>query len=205
MYANSAGEEVYSVSSMLNADHLTEQEQAYIETGELPPSRTLTFHDVVVSGRAIRAIDKEIAEKKQIHAEEVRLLDEWLEKELKPLLQRREFHVKRIIAYACLNPPAKGKTLKFPGGKVSARTTRGKITFADDKLTAYQLEKIAPQFVRHMPAVDKQALYGAMDAGKVRVDGEQVYVVTDDGEMVLLEGAKWEAPQEQYTVKVEEG
>lgn len=204
------------MSSILNADHLAEQEQAYIEAveaGEVPQSHgPITFEQVVDHFRRLRFLHRLKAElKERLHKINAPLLAEidrnnrWYEEEVAKLDKRIAFNEAPIILYFQMNPPYKSKTLKFPGGRVSARTTRGKIAFADDKLAAYQLEKVAPQFVRHTPAVDKQAIYEAMNAGKVRVEGEQVYVITDDGEMVLLEGAKWEAPQEQYAVKVEEG
>lgn len=199
------------MSGILNADHLAEQEQAYLETGEAPEQHVLTLAEVIDRLRRIayhkRKIAEEEAEAEALIAPlqaEIDRIREW-QKERRERRERIiQLHENACIAYYRLNPPAKGKTMKLPNGAISARTSRGKIAFADDKLAAYQLEKIAPQFVRHTPAVDKQALYEAMNTGKVRVEGEQVYVITEDGEMVLLEGAKWEAPQEQITVKVEE-
>jgi len=199
------------VSSILNADHLAEQEQAYIEMGETTEKPMLTLPEVVDRVRRIayhkRMIAKEEEEAEALIAPlqaEIDRIREW-QKERRERRERIiQFHENACIAYYRMNPPAKGKTIKLPNGAISARTSRGKFAFSDEKLATSQLERLAPQFVRHTPAVDKQALYEAMESGRVRVEGEQVYVITEDGEMVLLEGAKWDAPQEQYTVKVEE-
>lgn len=200
------------MSSILNADHLEEQEQAYIDTGEAPEQQVLTLAEVVDRVRRIayhkRMIAKEEEEAEALIAPlqaEIDRIRGW-QKERRERRERIiQLHENACIAYYRMNPPAKGKTIKLPNGAISARTSRGKISFEDEKGLARHLETFAPEYVRHTPTIDKQALYEALDAGKVRIEGQSIYLVTDDGELIQLGGAKWEAPQEQYTVKVEEG
>lgn len=203
------------MSELLNASHLEAEEKALLD-GQAPEVAGLTLADVVEAMRRIayhqRKIAEERAEAEALIAPllaEVERIKAWQTDREAPRLKSITFHESKGVAYYKLNPPpSKGgkevKTIKGPGWTISAKDPAPKWLWQDDEAVSTILAKVAPEFVRTEPVVDKNKVKAATESGRVRVQDGKVYAVwAESGELVELAGVTVSTAPTEYTVKVD--
>lgn len=126
-------------AAVLEAAHLEALEEAARGAEVLPEGSPLTLPDVVEALRRIRYHQGKIA---QIESEancmiapllfQIDQIKAWVQDRVQDRQQSIQFHEGRLIMYARLNPPAKGKTVELPGGKVSCRDQQPKWLYQDE-------------------------------------------------------------------------
>ena len=101
----------------------------------------------------------------------------WAQDQTDDCDRRISFHDNWLIAYARLNPPTSGKTLKLPGGRVSYRESDKWVYTDEAKLTSI-LACCRADLVRVKEEPDKAAL-----KKEARIVDGKVFVADDSGEL----------------------
>lgn len=146
--------------------------------------------------RKIRHEQKQINEVKRVAQEEIQRIEDWAEDAVKSHERQIEFFKSLLTEYHfnILKRDERRKTIKLPGGRLTARRLPAKYAYDDDKLLGW-LEEHAPELVRVKKEPDKSEL---RKRGQV-VDG---MLVLDTGEAV--EGVVIHEQGMKFDVKLEE-
>lgn len=104
----------------------------------------------------------------------------WAAAETGDCERRAAFHDNWLIAYATLNPPAKGKTVKLPGGSITSRTAE-KWNYGDEDALLKLLQQSRVPVLRTKVELDKKALKSS-----AYQDENGWYIPNTDGEAISL-------------------
>lgn len=192
-------------SNLLDAPHLTAVEEESLETPFTLPNAVDRLRRIGYWQRRLNEIGEAEQTLLAPLLAEVERIRAWAQTERELPRNRIAFHEGWLRAYYISSPPTKGKTIKLPGGEVSAKDGAPKWDWRDEKAAVATLGMVAPDLVYTKAEVniDKNAVKEAAKGGRLRIEDGKVYVVTQDGERVELAGVTVEMPETEYRVKVE--
>lgn len=196
------------MSDILIASHLADEEAEAIDPADLGETE-FTFANAMKRmdwlanhHHRIAKITKDAAEMRAIKQAELKRIDEWESSEKEAPLNSVVHHEGWFYRFYTLNPPANGKTIKLPNGKLEERKSPPKWSYGDEKALAAWLAQRRADLVKTeiVTTVVKDALKQAVDANLI-INGVP-YIEIGDGELVPLDGVTVTIPEPTFTVRI---
>lgn len=195
-------------TQLLQADHLEALETHALAEGQGVEGQAtfapaLTLADAVETLRRIRYHQGAIADV-QAQADaliaplqaEIDQLRAWARDQIEDRLRRINVHEARLVAYYQANPPARGKTLKLPGGQVACRSQQPEWMYENADALLQILRADGHPAVRTKYEIDRAKLKAMTE---VLDDGQ----VMDKHTGLVLPGVTVFARPDKFVVEVE--